>query len=82
MNKSITLTIGEEFHLKRGKDRIRYAGMPSEYVYSIVQKKSSGYQGFAWNLFFPKKQPQITIDEVNIMVENVAPEQITLRVME
>jgi hypothetical protein len=33
MNNSITLKVGDVFHLKRGKDRIRYAGMVSEDVF-------------------------------------------------
>ena len=44
MDKTIVLAVGEGFHLKRGKDRIVYAGMSSEDVYSIVQIKASGYQ--------------------------------------
>jgi len=80
MNNLITLSVGDDFHLKLGKDRIIYAGMPSENVYSIVQKKTSGYQGFAWNLFFPRKQLDITIDKVKIFVESVVPEEIRFRV--
>ncbi len=79
MSKPITLSVGEDFHLKRGKDHIVYAGMPSDNVYSIVQKKEKGYQGFAWNLFFPKRKQEITIDGVNIFVENVTPEEIRIR---
>lgn len=77
---SIVLSVGEDVHLRQGKDHILYAGMPSEDVYSIVQKKSNGYQGFAWNLFFPKGRQDITIDGVNIFVENVTPEEIRLRI--
>ena len=80
MNNSITLSIGEQFHLKRGKDRILYAGMPSDNVYSIVQRKSFGYRGYAWNLFYPKRKSEITIDGVNIFVDSVTPDGITLRV--
>jgi len=80
MDESIVLSIGEGFHLRRGKDHVVYAGMPSENVYSIVQKKSSGYQGFAWNLFFPKRRLEIIIDGVNLFIENVTPEEISLRV--
>ena len=76
----VTLSIGQDFHLRRGKDHIIYAGMPSDGVYSIVQKRASGYQGYAWNLFFPKRKQEITIDGVNIFVENVTPEEIRLRV--
>ena len=80
MDNLTTLSIGKDFHLRRGKDHILYAGMPSDNVYSIVQKKSSGYEGYAWNLFYPKRQQDITIDGVNISVENVTPTEISLRV--
>jgi hypothetical protein len=62
-----------------GRDRIIYAGMPDENVYSIVQRKSNGYQGYAWNLFYPKKRTELTIDGMNIYVESVTPEEIRLR---
>ena len=81
MGKTVSLAIGEEFHLKRGKDRIIYAGMLSEEIYSIVQKKSSGYQGYAWNLFYSKRHRDITIDGVRIYIDNVTPDEITLRLM-
>ncbi len=80
MVEPVVLAVGERVHLRRGKDHIFYAGMPSENVYSIVQKKSSGYQGFAWNLYFPKRRQEITIDGVNIFVESVTPEEIRLRI--
>ena len=80
INKANVLAIGEEYHLKLGKDRIIYAGMPSEEVYSIAQRKNSGYQGYAWNLFFPKNRRDITIDGVRIYVERVTPDEIELRV--
>ncbi|HUU64571.1 MAG TPA: hypothetical protein VMW37_00510 [Dehalococcoidales bacterium] len=80
MVEPVTLAVGEDFHLRRGKDHIAYAGMPSDNVYSIVQKRASGYQGYAWNLFFPKRRQEITIDGVNIFVEDVAPDEIRLRV--
>jgi len=77
----ITLSVGQKYHLRSGKDRIVYAGMVSEDVYSIVQMKCEFfYRGYAWNLFFPKKQQNLTIDGVNIIVENVTPEEIRLRV--
>ena len=80
MDKSVLLSVGETYHLRSGKDRIVYAGMPSEDVYSIVQRKASGYQGFAWNLFYPKRKSEIIIDGVNILVENVTPDEIRFRV--
>jgi hypothetical protein len=80
VNESVVLAVGQETHLKHGKDRIVYAGMPSDNVYSIVQRKASGYQGYAWNLFFAKRQRDTTIDGVRITVENVTPEEIRLRI--
>jgi hypothetical protein len=41
--------------------------------------KSSGYRGYSWNLYFPKKKRDITIDGVGIYVERVIPEEIELR---
>jgi len=80
MSKATVLSIGGEYHLRFGKDRIIYAGMPSDDVYSIAQKKTRGYQGFAWNLFFPGNRRDITIDGVRIYVEKVTPEEIEFRV--
>lgn len=80
MNRQVVLAVGEDFHLRQGKDHIIYAGMPSENVYSIVQKKAAGYQGYSWNLFFPERRREITIDGVNILVDSVAPGEISLRI--
>jgi len=81
MAQSATLSVGDTLHLRQGKDRIVYAGMPSEKTYSIVQKKwEFMYRGYAWNLFFSREQTRITIDGVDISVENVTPQEIRLRV--
>lgn len=81
MDKSVVLSVGDTYHLRFGKDRIVYAGMPSEKAYSMVQMKwEFFYRGYAWNLFFPKEQNTIRIDGVNIVVESVTPEEIRLRV--
>ena len=81
MNNTIVLSIGDSFHLRLGKDRIVYAGMTSENVYSIVQMKWEFlYRGCSWNLYFPKGQSTIRIDGVNILVDSVTPEEIKLRV--
>ncbi len=80
MDRSIVLDVGESFHLRMGKDRIVYAGMPNEDVYSIVQRKANGYQGFAWNLYFPRRRSDINIDGVGIIVESVSPDEIMFRI--
>jgi hypothetical protein len=81
MDNSVVLSVGDSYHLRFGKDRIVYAGMPSENVYSIIQMKWEFlYRGYAWNLFFSKEQSTIRIDGINILVDSVTPEQIRLRV--
>ena len=81
MDRSLVLSVGDNYHLRFGKDRIVYAGMPSEKVFSIVQMKWEFlYRGYSWNLFFPREQSKIRIEGVNILVENVTPDEIRLRV--
>jgi len=81
---AVVLSVGEGFHLKFGKDRIVYAGMPSEKVFSIVQRKRNfapyAVWGYAWNLFFLKEQTELVIDGVKVVVESVSPQEIRLRV--
>ena len=81
MNNTVTLSIGDIHHLRLGKDRIVYAGMPNENVFSFVQMKWEFlYRGYSWNLYFPKNQGTIRIDGVNILVESVTPKEIRLRI--
>ena len=84
MDNTVVLSVGDSFHLRRGKDRITYAGMLSDDVFSIVERKREvlpyGWSGQEWNLFFPKNQSTIRIDGINIMVENVTKQEIRLRV--
>ena len=81
MNQLAVLPVGGSLSLGWTKCTIFYAGMPSEKVFSIVQKKIEFvYRGYAWNLFFPKQQGNITIDGVSILVENVTPDEIRLRI--
>jgi hypothetical protein len=74
--QAIVLVVGEEFHLGFGRDRIIYAGMPSEEVYSIAERKAVNQQGYAWNLFYPKSRREVTIDGVKLHVERVTPDEI------
>ena len=81
MNNSVVLSVGDSYHMRLGKDRIVYAGMPNENVFSIVQMKWEFlYRGYSWNLYFPKGQSTIRIDGVNILVDSVQPEEIRLRI--
>ena len=81
MARLVVLAVGDKVHLGFSKGLIYYAGMPSERTYSIAQRKwEFPYQGFAWNLFFPREQTEINIEGVSIQVESVMPEEIRLRV--
>ena len=81
MSNSVVLNVGDSYHLRMGKDTIVYGGMPSDKSYSIIRKKwEFFYRGYSWNLYFPREQSKIRIDGINIMVENVTPEEIRLRV--
>ena len=81
MNNTVTLSVGDIHHLRLGKDRIVYAGMPNENVFSFVQMKWEFlYRGYSWNLYFPNPQSTIRIDGVNILVDSVTPEEIRLRI--
>ena len=81
MDNSVVLSVGDIHHLRLGKDRIVYAGMPNENVFSFVQMKWEFlYRRYSWNLYFVKGQSTIRIDGVNIQVENVTPSEIRIRV--
>lgn len=81
MNNSLVLSVGDVHRLRLGKDRIVYAGMPNENVFSFVQMKwEFFYRGYSWNLYFPKNQSTIRIDGVNILVDSVTSEEIRLRI--
>jgi hypothetical protein len=80
MDNSVVLSVGDIYCLRLGKDRIVYAGMPSENVFSIIQMKWEFlYRGYSWNLYFPKGQSTIKINGVNIIVDSVTPDEIRLR---
>lgn len=79
VSKAVVIPVGGEFHLKLGKDRIIYAGMPSADVYSVAQRKSTGYQGYSWNLYYSRNRREIVIDGVRLYIERVTPDEIEIR---
>ena len=80
MDRFVVLSVGDWHRLGLGKDRIIYAGMPSEKVFSIVQVRwEFFYRGYSSNLFFPTSRSKIRIDGVNILVEHVTADEIRLR---
>ena len=80
MDRTVVLSVGDMHKLGLGKDRIIYVGMPSENVFSIVQVRwESFYRGSSWDLYFAKSRSEIRIEGVNILVENVTPDEIRFR---
>jgi hypothetical protein len=80
MDRTVALSVGDVHKLGLGKDRIIYGGMPSDNVFSIVQvRREFLYSGYSWNLFFPISRSEIRIDGVNILVENVTPDEVRFR---
>ena len=73
------LNVGQSFHLKTGKDWIVYAGLVNDDVYSVVQLKARGYQGYAWNLYFPRRQQDIVVDRVPLQVLRADAREIEFR---
>ena len=62
MDRFIVLSVGDTHRLGFGKDRIIYAGMPSEKVFSIVQIRWEFLcRGYSGNLFFPTSRSEIRI---------------------
>ena len=80
MDHVATLSVGDTYHLRVGKDRIVCAGMPTENVDSIVQMKWELLcRGYAWNLFVAKEERRVRIDGVNLVVASVGPSEISFR---
>ncbi|MFH1835237.1 MAG: hypothetical protein ABH851_03505 [Methanobacteriota archaeon] len=83
MSNEIVLKVGEKANVKTGwlsKIGFVYCGMPSEKTFSISYHESSGYQGFAMNLYYPTSVGEIRLRGKQILVLNVSQEKLTLRV--
>ena len=81
MAKHVTVAVGEMVSIGFTKDRICYAGMPNPGTFSIgVRRWEYPHLVYSWNLYFPRRKQDITIDGVNLYVENVTPEEIRFRV--
>ena len=82
-NTEINLKVGDKIKLKIGflQDTLHliYAGMPNEDTYSFILKKSMGYQGWAYNLFFPTSKKEIVLGKTRIQILNINPEFIVFR---
>ncbi len=82
MYEKIVLGIGQKRKIKTGfltSFSIIYSGMPSNEVFSICLKESSGNQGYAMNLYYPKSSRTIRVGDAEFTVFDVTPEMLTLQ---
>lgn len=82
ISSEINLAIGEKTKIKLGLVNtitLIYSGMPSKDVFSIVLQSSSGYQGYSYNLYYPKDTKSIKLGKESISIINVTPEKLVLR---
>ena len=81
MAGEITVPVGQKAKFKTGTFSsvgFVYCGMPNPDTFSVSYMESSGYQGYAMNVFYPKKIKNIVIGKKNFMIIRITPESITL----
>jgi len=82
MEEAITISVGEKKTLKMGfmsSMGIVYCGMPNENTFSLSYMETTGYQGYALNVYYPKSMSKIKIKNIELNVLSVTPEKITLQ---
>jgi len=81
IDKEITLEVGDSTKIKLGfmnNVTLIYSGMPNRDVFSIGILSYSGYQGYGYNLFYPKNTKSIKVGNKTFRVVNVSPERLTI----
>ena len=82
MYEKIRLAIGQKRKMKTGfltSFTIIYCGMPNRDVFSVCLKESSGNQGYAMNLYYPKSSRTIRVGDAEFTVFDVTPEELTVQ---
>ena len=82
MEEAITISVGEKKILKLGFMKsmgLVYCGMPNENTFSLSYMETTGYQGYALNIYYPKSMSKIRIKNVEFNVVSVTPEKITIQ---
>jgi len=82
MEEAITISVGEKKTLKPGFMKwmgLVYCGMPNENTFSLSYMETTGYQGYALNIYYPKSMSKIRIKNVEFNVVSVTPEKITIQ---
>ncbi len=84
MHEKIVLAVGERTKVKTsflGSFNIIYCGMPAENIFSIALRESSGNQGYAMNLYYPKNIRTIRVKGSEFTVFDVTPEMLTMEMV-
>ena len=82
MEEAITILVGEKKTLKFGFMRsmgLVYCGMPNENTFSLSYMETTGYQGYALNIYYPKSMSKIKIKNIEFNVVSVTPKKITIQ---
>jgi len=82
MEEAIVISVGEKKTLKLGFMRsmgLVYCGMPNEDTFSLSYMETTGYQGYALNIYYPKSMSKIKIKDIEFNVMSVTPEKITIQ---
>ena len=82
MEEAITISVGEKKTLRLGFMRsmgLVYCGMPNEDTFSLSYMETTGYQGYALNIYYPKSMSKIKIKNIEFNVMSVTSEKITLQ---
>ena len=82
MEEAIVISVGEKKTLKLGFMKsigLVYCGMPNEDTFSLSYMETTGYQGYALNVYYPKSMSKIKIKDIEFNVVSLTPEKITLR---
>ena len=82
ISNDVTLKINETYKIKLGfanNISLMYAGMSSKDFFSIVIIEGSGYQGFSYNLYYPKDSTSIKVKKKPFSILNVSEDSITIR---
>ena len=85
MQTPFELRVGEKLKLRSiflGYYYLVYTGMPNDRTYSFALTYEQGYSGYAYNLYFPKGQTQITVQKMQMDILSVTPDGIQLRFVE
>lgn len=82
ISEDITLAVGEKTKIKLGlmnSITLIYSGMISKDIFSITLLYGSGYQGYSYNLYYPKESKTIRIGNGSFSIVNVSANQLIIR---